>query len=219
MVKFVFDCYNFDGADKVLEARRIYLLRHGKLELKDNLRRYIGQLDVPLNEEGISKARDFCRKLKNVDYSAVYCSDLTRSRQTAEIIAASPEIAVIIDERLREIHFGKWEGKTVAEVAQKCPRSYSEWGSDLSYYRVPGGESYADCSRRVVAAFQDILSKSTGNILISGHIDVNRLILCHVLGLPIKNLFRISQRHGCINIILSTNNDFRVELINSINGR
>ncbi len=202
-----------------MKDRIVYLIRHGKLQFADNQRRYIGQLDVPLNEEGLTQTRILGQRLKDADISAVYCSDLSRSRQTAEIIAASKQVEVIVYEQLREIYLGKWEGQTFAEVAKNYPRAYSDWGSDLAYYRVPGGESYADCGRRVVAAFRDILQRSKGNVLISGHIDVNRLLLCYILGLPIRKLYRIGQRHGCINVISCSNSGFRVELINSVVNR
>ncbi|TWH51747.1 histidine phosphatase family protein [Sporomusa sp. KB1] len=196
--------------------RLVYLVRPGKIQLGDDQRRYIGQIDVPLNEEGINQARNLCRRLGDVDISSVHCSDLSRSRQTAEIIASPKAIAVISHKKLREINFGKWEGRTITEIAKNYPEAFRERGTDLSYYCVPGGESYIDCSRRVVSAFHDILRSSTGNILITGHNDVNRLLLCYILGAPVKYLFRISQRHVCLNIIKCTNSRFRVELINHV---
>ena len=198
------------------DNRLVYLIRPGKLQLEDNQRRYIGQLDVSLSAVGINQAQKLCRRLEAVDFSSVYCSDLSRSRQTAEIIAAPKNRAVIVLERLREINLGKWEGLSIAEVAQKYPKAYKERGEDLSYYRVPGGESYVDCSRRVVAAFHEILRNSKGNIVILGHMDINRLLLCYILGIPVKNFFRISQKHGCLNILECVYSGFRVGLINSV---
>jgi alpha-ribazole phosphatase len=192
----------------------IYLVRPGKLELKDDQRRFIGQVNVPLNAEGVIQARNLCNILTNVNFSAAYCSDLVRSRQTAEIIVAPKGCGVVTVPKLREIHLGKWEGKSMAEVARKYPKAFQERGADLFYYRVAGGESYVDCSKRVVAAFQEIMENSQGNILVAGHIDVNRLLLCHILGLPMKNMFRISQKHGCLNIIAFTNSQVRVEVLN-----
>lgn len=196
--------------------RLVYLVCPGKLQLDDDQRRYIGQINVPLNENGINQAQNLCRKLGDVDISSVHCSDLSRSRQTAEIIALPKTLTVISHEQLREINFGKWEGRTVTEIAKNYPQAFRERGTDLSYYCISGGESYIDCSRRVVSAFHDILRTSKGNVLIVGHIDVNRLLLCYILGVPVKHMFRINQKHGCLNIINCANSRFRVELINHV---
>lgn len=200
-----------------MEANRlVYLVRPGKIQLNDDQRRYIGQINVSLNEDGINQARNLSRKLEAVDICSVHCSDLSRARQTAEIIALPKALTVISHEKLREINLGKWEGRTLNEIAHNYPEAFKERGTDLSYYCVPGGESYIDCSRRVVSAFHDILRTSKGNVLIVGHIDVNRLLLCYILGVPVKYLFRINQWHGCLNIIKCTHSGFQAELINSV---
>ncbi|HWR56758.1 MAG TPA: histidine phosphatase family protein, partial [Negativicutes bacterium] len=69
-----------------MDNRTIYLVRHGRIQLEDEQRRFIGQLDLPLNEEGRRQAQFLQKILARADIGAVYCSDLVRSRQTAEII-------------------------------------------------------------------------------------------------------------------------------------
>ncbi|EGO65644.1 metal dependent phosphohydrolase [Acetonema longum DSM 6540] len=66
----------------------------------------------------------------------------------------------------------------------------------------------------MTAAFHDILQSSAGHIAIAGHAGVNRLILCHVLGIPLANLFRIGQDYGCLNIIRSSGSGYQVQLVN-----
>jgi len=190
------------------------LTRHGRIQLEDDQRRYIGQLDLPLSGEGVRQAEALAKRLSQTGITAVFASDLVRSRQTAEMIAAHGGIAVSLRSDLREISLGEWEGCTFADIIRRFPDEFRARGADIAYYRVPGGESFADCILRVVAAFHDLLGKSTGDIAIVGHAGVNRLLLCHVLGLPLGNLFRIGQDYGCINIIQCSDAGFQLQLAN-----
>ncbi len=197
-----------------MATRKVYLTRHGRIQLEDDQRRYIGQLDLPLSGEGVRQAEALAKRLSQTGITAVFASDLVRSRQTAEMIAAHGGIAVSLRSDLREISLGEWEGCTFADIIRRFPDEFRARGADIAYYRVPGGESFADCSLRVVAAFHDLLGKSTGDIAIVGHAGVNRLLLCHVLGLPLGNLFRIGQDYGCINIIQCSDAGFQLQLAN-----
>jgi len=197
-----------------MATRKVYLTRHGRIQLEDDQRRYIGQLDLPLSGEGVRQAEALAKRLSQTGITAVFASDLVRSRQTAEMIAAHGGIAVSLRSDLREISLGEWEGCTFADIIRRFPDEFRARGADIAYYRVPGGESFADCSLRVVAAFHDLLGKSTGDIAIAGHAGVTRLLLCHVLGLPLGNLFRIGQDYGCINIIQCSDAGFQLQLAN-----
>lgn len=189
-------------------------MRHGKICLEGDQRRYIGQLDLPLSEEGVCQAWNAAKLLTKVELTAIYCSDLARSQQTAAIIAANKGLEVQPLKDLREISLGKWEGRSFAEIARRFPDKFRARGDDIGYYRVPGGESFADCSKRVVAAFHEVMANSFGNILIVGHAGVNRLLLCYILGMPIVNLFRLSQDYGCLNIIQCTDSSYYLKLAN-----
>lgn len=192
----------------------IYLVRHGRIQTEDDQRRYIGQLDVPLTGEGIKQAQSLQKRMARVDFNAVYCSDLCRSRQTAEIIVGANNTPIISHKELREIDLGEWEGLSFADVVRRFPNEFKSRGADIGYYRTPGGESFADCSKRVVGALHEIMKNSRGNILIAGHAGVNRLFLCHVLGMPLTNIFRLVQDYGCLNIIQYSSSGYQVKLIN-----
>jgi alpha-ribazole phosphatase len=197
-----------------MENRVIYLIRHGKIHREDDQRRYIGQIDLPLAKEGISQAQNLQKRFERADISAVYCSSLLRSIQTAKIIVDSRSLPIILREDLREINMGEWEGCTFGEIAQRFPNEFKARGVDIVSYRVPGGESFADCNRRAVAALEDIMVSTSGNLMIIGHAGLNRLLLCHMLGMPIKNIFRIGQDYGCLNVIQCGNTGYQVKLMN-----
>lgn len=197
-----------------MDKRTIYLTRHGKIRLEDDQRRYLGQLDPPLSEEGVRQARAMAGLLAKAAITAVYGSDLARSWQTATIIAGEKGVGAQTLRDLREISLGEWEGCTFADIARRFPDKFRARGADIAYYRVPGGESFADCSKRVVAAFHALLAVSSGDILIVGHAGVNRVLLCHILGMPLANLFRLSQDYGCLNIIQLSDTGCNLKLAN-----
>ncbi|MBU2699678.1 putative phosphoglycerate mutase [Sporomusaceae bacterium BoRhaA] len=197
-----------------MENRTIYLIRHGSIQTADDQHRYIGQVDLPLNEVGVGQAQVLQQRFEHASIHSIYCSDLFRSQQTAEIIATHKKVVITARKDLREINLGEWENRTFAEIMQRFPQQFKARGKDIGYYCIPGGESFAQCSQRVVAAFHDIMNNSHGNILIVGHAGVNRLLLCHMLGIPIGNLFRISQDFGCLNIIHCNHTHYRLQLMN-----
>ena len=191
----------------------IYLLRHGALATGSR-DRFIGQLDLPLAPDGIAQAESLGEALRERSIDAIYCSDLTRSQQTARIIGGQTAIAIEVRSALREISLGDWEGLSRREVAARFPEDYAARGDDLENYRVPGGESFADCRQRVLTAWQEIVRGDGQSIVIVGHAGVNRLLLCHLLARPIASLFDIAQDYGGVNVIEPGASGFCVSLIN-----
>ncbi|MCP4107867.1 MAG: alpha-ribazole phosphatase [Desulfobacteraceae bacterium] len=177
---------------------RIYLLRHGEIDLQGE-KRFIGQTDLPLNQNGTAQAYYWHRELADVVFSGIFCSDLRRTYKTACIIAGHENVQAM--PQLREIKLGEWEGLSMLEIRTCFPDEWKKRGEDIVTYRPQGGESFADLHARAVPVFEQISGESDGNVLIVAHGGVNRVILCHVLGMPADNLFRLNQDYGCLNII------------------
>jgi probable phosphoglycerate mutase len=178
----------------------IYLLRHGEIGSTGD-RRFIGWTDVPLNENGLRQAESWRMEFAGTPFDRILCSDLDRTRTTARIIARDREIGVQEVPDLREIHLGELEALPFSEVQERLPKTWRERGRDLFAFRPAGGESFADLQQRVLPAFENIAGEAVGNILIVAHGGVNRIILCHLLGMPPENLFRIGQDYACLNRI------------------
>ncbi|MBP1764075.1 MAG: alpha-ribazole phosphatase [Firmicutes bacterium] len=194
--------------------KTIYLLRHGNILQTNCERRYIGQIDLPLSAEGVRQAHLLQSEFRGKEISAAFCSDLVRSIDTARIICRGLTKNLIIRPDLREISMGEWEGKTFSDISQNYPEQYAERGKNIGGYRIPGAESFSECKERVVEAFHEITKTVEGNILIVAHAGVNRLLLGHILGMPIENIFRITQNYGCINVLTGKESQFQVELLN-----
>ncbi|MBI5188063.1 MAG: histidine phosphatase family protein [Nitrospirae bacterium] len=212
----------------------LYLIRHGEAEgVKE--RRYKGTIDVQLSEKGvkqmgrvsafISAEVQKCRSaeatseppnLRTSALSAVYCSDLSRAIKSAEIIAEPQSLKPIVVPSLRERNFGLWEGMSFDEIKGKYPEEFDAWANNPLRYSPIGGESTLEVRDRVIAALDRILDENYICIVIVAHGGVNRIILCHILGMPLENIFRIEQDYGALNIIEFWDKYPVVKLINYV---
>ena len=197
-----------------MDYRIVHLVRHGEIRRDDELPRAIGQLDVPLSEEGHRQGRELARCLSGAPLGAICCSDLSRSMATAELVGQAAAAPVLVRADLREVALGEWEGRTFRDIAERFPEEYRARGRDLGGFRPPGGESFLDVSQRVVRAFHEILSCTSGDLLLVGHAGVNRLLLCHLLGMLPANLFRLGQEYACVNVVRCEGTSYQVKVVN-----
>jgi len=134
--------------------------------------------------------------------SAVYCSDLGRAVKSAEIIAEPYGLRSTVVPNLRERSFGVWEGMSFIEIREKYPDEFAVWAENPLKYSPVGGENTLKVRDRVIGALEEIVNRHRGeNISIVAHGGVNRIILCHVLGAPLENIFRIEQDYAAVNVI------------------
>lgn len=143
---------------------QLILIRHGET-LWNTERRMQGHRDSPLTERGLWQARQLGARLKAQPFSALYSSDLPRARRTAEHIAEVTGHAIVTDPRLRERHFGVFEGLTQAEMQALEPEAYARFMSRDPQYAVPGGESPAAFFARCRAALEELAALHSGETI------------------------------------------------------
>jgi alpha-ribazole phosphatase len=191
----------------------IFLLRHGEIN-SDAEKRFIGWTDISLNAKGLHQARQWQRFFSNTTFENVYCSDLIRARRTAEIIGGDRKQCIQETPSLREIRLGEFENLARRDVQERFPEKWRARGENMLSYRPDGGESFNDLCDRVLPFFEQILSRAKADTLIVAHAGVNRVMLCHVLGIPLENMFRIGQDYACLNRIDFRKRPYRVDLMN-----
>jgi probable phosphoglycerate mutase len=194
----------------------IHLIRHGETE-SDGIRRFIGQTEVSLTPRGVRQAHRWRNLFVTKNFEKIYASDLSRCADTARIIAGDTGAGIQYRSELREIHLGKLEGLSMDHVRSQLRDEWEARGKDISGYVPEGGESFSDLARRVVPLFQEVSSRHAGDVLIVAHAGVNRVVLCHALGMPLDNLFRIEQSFGCLNLLEQKGGSTRVMGINLFN--
>jgi probable phosphoglycerate mutase len=140
----------------------ITLIRHGETTWNAD-RRVQGQLEAPLSERGRKQAEALALRLRDEKFDALYSSDLSRAYDTALKICsasiANAGVRIEIDERLRERHYGVFQGLTWAEIKSRFPGDYERYRSLFPGITIPGGESMEDFAERVLRALGEIASK------------------------------------------------------------
>jgi len=176
---------------------RLIVWRHGNTDWNAG-HRVQGQTDVPLNEIGHQQAVDAAELLIRMRPDAIVSSDLRRAADTAAALAALTGLPVHHDERLRERHFGEWQGMTTAEVAERRPDEYARWtaGEDV----VGGGvETLDDLGKRVADAFQDAAAMIPpgGTVVVATHGAAARQGIGCLLGWPRAQLRTLRILQNC----------------------
>lgn len=151
-------------------STKICLIRHGETDW-NVVHRLQGHTDIPLNATGLAQAQATAAALGSVHFDAMYCSDLQRAAKTAQIIAAPRKQQVIAEPRLRERHFGAFQGLTWDEAKERYPSHYTPLRERVVHANPPdGGESLAVFSERITAVLQEIAARHPAQTV---------LVVCH----------------------------------------
>jgi alpha-ribazole phosphatase/probable phosphoglycerate mutase len=173
-------------------ATIVDLLRHGE---PVGGRRYRGQTDDPLSDEGWRQMRAAVSAADHWD--VIYSSPLKRCAAFAEELARQRAVPLRFDERLREIGFGAWEGQTPDELRARDPERLENFWRDPVGNRPEDAEPLDRFAARVSDAWRDLLaSHPTRHILVVGHAGITRMVMSLVLGTPLENLFRIQVENA-----------------------
>ncbi len=159
-------------------GRGILLARHG--ETDDNIPpiRVQGFSDTPLNATGRRQAAELADRVAPRGIRSLWSSDLSRARETAEIVGARIGLEPRLDPRLREANRGDWEGSLFIEVEREDPDGYAAWLRAGEQFRFPGGESLREQSDRVAAALDEIQAAAEPPALVVCHGGAIRVTLC-----------------------------------------
>jgi probable phosphoglycerate mutase len=133
----------------------LILTRHGRTSAGDDVM-LGGQLDVSLVAEGRAQAEALARRLSGVRIDRIVSSPMLRALETAQAIATGRPVEV--DERLRELDYGRWEGLTYPEIEARDPELRARWEHDPASTHSPGGESGDDVAARVLGFLVDLLA-------------------------------------------------------------
>jgi len=182
---------------------KFYLIRHGET-IANAAQSFQGQQNSPLNETGILQAKDVAKRLSDVNFDAIYSSDLDRAVSTANEIRSENVFSgeIITDTRLREANFGEWEGNTYKDVMQKWPDIANAWLKDSYNTRPPGGETLDDVVKRVGEMLELIAAdRPEDTVAIVCHGGPIRAAVCHILGVKANVFSKISVDNCSLTIV------------------
>ena len=184
------------------QTTRIYMIRHGatQLSVED---RFAGAVNVELSEEGKFQAERLAERLADDSIKAVYCSPLTRTVQTASILAGPHQLPLIPEDGLREIHHGHWEGMRRADVESQFPEEYAAWEEDPFTFAPQGGEAGVNVIARALPVIRKIVLEHRGqNVVVVSHKATLRLLISSLLGFDARGYRdRLDQLPACLNVL------------------
>lgn len=175
----------------------IDLIRHGE---PVGGRKYRGQIDDPLSDKGWAQMREAVGDHRPWD--VIVSSTLSRCIDFAQELGQRVGIDVKAEPRLMEIGFGEWEGHTASELEQADPGQVQRFLNDPLNNRPPGAETLAEFETRVIGAWNDLLQQHAGqHVLLVGHAGIMRMIIRHVLDMPIDRIYRIQVANAAVTRI------------------
>lgn len=181
----------------------LYLLRHGQTSFSRANAFCGAALNPDLTEEGCQMADAFAKAYASTKWEAIFSSPLKRTLQTAHPICNATGISPQIRDDLREIGYGKWEGKTNAEVSEEFHDDYIRWSADPAWYPPTDGEAAVSIAHRGLRVIEEIeKAYDNGNVLIVSHKATIRILLCSLLGIDVGRFrYRLACPVGSVSIV------------------
>ncbi len=187
---------------------RLLLVRHGETEW-NRQKRFQGQIDIPLNDNGKRQGNQAAEFLKAVKIDAAISSSLSRPKETAELILKyHPEVALATTDGLKEIGHGEWEGLYEHEIESGYPGMLQQWQDHPETVEMPGegGETLEQVWERAIATWKEIVAQYSDTVepvtvLVSAHDAINKALLCHIVGLGPEAFWQFKQGNGAVSVI------------------
>lgn len=193
---------------------RLLLIRHGHAMRVEEGEPVYSHRPVPLTDTGEEQARRLAGVLADVPLDAIYTSDLLRAAQTAGAVAVGRGVEPIVEPGLREVSLGEFEGMTLERVRVEHPR-FAPW-LEVAFagqfptaefhhpvdLRFPSGDSALDVHERVRGVFRRIVKAHLGGtVAIVAHGWVIQPLLCHVVGCPPTEYFRVPLGYASVTLV------------------
>lgn len=182
---------------------RLLLVRHGETEW-NRQKRFQGQIDVPLNNNGHAQARRASEFLAKVKIDKAFSSPMLRPKDTAlEILSKHPQIKLELFDELKEISHGLWEGKFEHEIEAEFPRQLALWQTQPESIQMPEGENLQEVWERVAKIWQKIVDSVPAGetALVVAHDAVNKAILCLLFDFTPEQFWVFKQGNGGVSVI------------------
>ncbi len=195
---------------------RLLLIRHGQTQYNTE-NRIQGQIDVPLNDLGVEQARSLAKILKQENIIRIISSDLSRAYETAKIIGEPHRITPQLDQRLRELGLGQFEGLKWQKITELTPCMTKLW-EKLDIVIAPGGELPIELVARLQnftqGLKQELKQVMVGTTVIVTHDGPLRILLCLLLDLPLEHLNQFKFENASRTELNYTSKGFVANYIN-----
>ncbi len=199
--------------------KTLYFVRHGETD-SNAAGVTMGQKDVPLNARGLAQARETAEWLRRFPIGRIVSSDLSRAMDTAAALGAALGLTVEPDPRLRELSFGIFEGRHIADCEKEHPETVARWRAGEFDFAPPGGETRRSLMDRTRAALEDLAVAADEHIAVFAHGGTLNAMHTHIIeqGLAeprehIHRVFRFSN--GSVSMAAHATGQWRFLVVNS----
>ena len=165
-----------------------YFIRHGEIA-SNRIKVYSGRSDEALTDAGRQQVKAARDQLAALDIDAIFCSPLTRTRETAAILVEQLDwnLPLHIDDSFNEIKMGPWEGRSEADVASRYPEQWTLWNTRPADLELQGRETLQQLQDRVLDGLRRIdRDYEYESILIVTHVAVIRTLSLYANGLELN---------------------------------
>ena len=159
------------------------VVRHGRTAWNAD-GRFQGQTDVPLDDTGRAQAASLAESMRAERFDRAVSSDLSRARETAQIVLGAHAGTLVTDVVWREMRFGVWEGLAWPEIVARDPRLAEDAEAKPKFYTPEGGEAFDDVCARVEIGLRalDAQLGDGASVLLVTHAGVLHAMLRVILG-------------------------------------
>ncbi len=183
------------------------LIRHGEVDGGELLRGC--RTDQPLSRKGWSQLRDAVAE--NAGWQQVVCSPMRRCREFADETAHRLGLPLRVEDGLRELDFGDWDGMPMKRLWAEHGEAATAFLENPLSVTPPAAETIVEFRDRVLASWNAVLADHVGeHLLLVAHGAVNRMILSHVLEMPLQAMFRLEVPHACVSRVRAGAGNTRV---------
>lgn len=187
----------------------IDLLRHGETTAG---KCFLGSTNAVLTDKGWSQMHN---AVSEPIYDVVIASPLLRCVDFARDYSQQHNLPLLIEDDLREIHFGEWEGKTSEQLWQSDQKTLLDFWRDPFVNTPPQGESMTDFMARVNSCFNNVSEQfQNKNILLVAHAGVIKVMLCSVLGMNPGDMQKLTIDHGGMSRVTQWQQTRQISFIN-----
>lgn len=176
--------------------RDIYLLRHGQTTQPGT---FTGVTDVSLSLTGKAQIQRISPLLEKARIEHCFCSPLARCMETVRLLKLT--CGVTVDDTLKEINFGLWEGLNFDQITQRYPNETKLWNEQKEAFFFPGGEQIHQFNGRIHQWFDELLNTGHNRVLVVAHGGVLREGLKALLGIGRGDAFVLNFAEGAVSRI------------------
>ncbi len=192
----------------------IDFIRHGEPEGGQRFRGH--SIDDPLSEKGWGQMRSAVES--GCPWTQIVSSPLIRCHAFARELNQQHHIPLRVDDRLKEVGFGDWEGFSHAEIQARDLSRHQAFYADPVSNRPPGAEPLDVFFTRISGALETIVADFVGqHVLVVAHAGVIRAIMAHVLDIPAVAVYRIQVINAGLSRVRYESGRFQLVFLNRKN--